>query len=376
MFSAGALSYSFADQVRDVQPVVDIILANSPTLFALIGDGPDAKSTKHEYLQDELSPYSDTVAATFETGHTTLTVADGTKFEINDILGFEAAAGAAFLEQVRVTNIVGNDLTVTRQYNSQAKVEVAINDIVKVVQRPWLENVVGGNDEAQDRVDAHNYTQIFTKFATVSRTQQQIRTHGVEDEINYQMQLRLQEMVLEFDRALISGMKHVGSATQPRTAGGIINEILNDATALKTGSIGTLEAGDIDLACEQILSASGMMPDILVCGPKVAAKISALDSSGVKIDRQDPATGRAVYGFRSAIPLGGLQKIVVVPQFPKDMALVSVSSKMAKNWLQRAKDEDATQKGQDGVSRKAVAELTFSFKNVAKCNKLLYGITI
>jgi len=369
-------TYSFADQVRDVQPVVDIILASSPTLFALIGDGPDAKSTKHEYLQDELAPVFDPVASTFATGDTTLVVTDGTKFEINDILGFEEDTGEAFLEQVRVTNVVGNNLTVSRQYNSQAKAEVAAADIVKIVQRPWLENVTGGNDEAQDRVDAYNYTQIFTKFATVSRTQQQVRTHSVDDEINYQMKLRLTEMVLEFDRALISGMKNVGSASQPRTVGGIVNEILNDSDALKEGSVGALAATDIDLACEQVLSASGLMPDILVCGPKVAAKISALDTSGVKIDRADPATGRAVFAFRSAIPLGNLQKIVVVPQFPKDMALVSVSSKMEKNWLQRAQDMDATLPGQDGFSRKAVAELTFSFKNVAKCNKLLYGITI
>jgi len=373
----GDTTYDFQDQVRDVSPVLDIIMKDSPTLFSLIGDSAeDAQSTKHEYLSDALNSYRDPVAGTFATGDTTLNVTDGTKFRVNDILGFEEDTGEAFLETIRVTDITGNVLTVTRQYNSLTKVQVAANDIVKIVSRPNVENTIGGVDEAQDRVDRYNYTEIFIKFAQVSATQQRVKTHGVGNELDHQVMLRLQEKLLQYERALIFGFKSAGSKTIPRTAGGILSEILSDSAALKKDVNGALAAADIDDAVEDILTASGLNPDIIVCHPKGAKKISAFDTSGIKVERSDPVTGRAVFAFQSSIPIGNLQRILVVPQFPKDMALVLNSSKIKRTWLRRLIDMDATQKGQDGFARKMVSELTFEFRNADVCHKLLYNFNL
>lgn len=370
-------TYSFQDQVRDVSPVVDLILKDMPVLFGMIGDGEAARSTKIEYLTDELAPFTDPVASNpFGTSDTTLTVTDGTKFRKDDVIGFEAATGEAFLETVQVTGIVGNNLTVTRQFNTQAKVSIPQGSIAKVVSRPNLENTVGGQDEARDRGRGFNYTEIFVKFATVSRSQMQSLTYGVDDELNYQVDLRLREMILQMERVLLFGHKTAGLATVPRTCGGILDEILNSGSSLKTDVNGALANTHIDDAVEQILSASGLMPNVAVCHPKMAKKISAFDQSGLRVERTDPVSGRAVYGFRSSIPWGSIQNIVVVPQFPKDMILLATTQKILKRYMQKPQDMDATQKGQDGFARKIVSELSFEFKNFEKVHKLLYNINL
>lgn len=371
-------TYAFQTMIRDLSPVIDIIIKNSPSLLSLIGTGPAARATKHEYLIDELNSYETTVGVTFGTSDITLTVGDGTIFRVNDILGFEEDTGEAFLETVRVTDINGNDLTVSRQYNGQSKVQVEVNDKVKMIQRPTVENAVGGQDEGKDRATAYNYTEIMTKYATISRTKQQVATYGLDvgDELNYQVDLRAKEMVLMMERGLMLGTKHAGTDTQPRTAGGIITEILQSGSALKKNVNGALGSTDIDDAVESILTASGLNPDTIVCHPKMARKISAFDTSGVQVMRGDPATGRAVFQFRSAIPVNGLQNIVINNQWPKDMVLVANTSKILTCWMQRPKDMDSTQPGQDGFSRKIVSEHTFEFKNFEKCHKLLYNCNL
>ncbi|PWG68053.1 phage major capsid protein, partial [Enterobacter mori] len=71
------------------------------------------------------------------------------------------------------------------------------------------------------RIVSFNYSQIFSRYASVSRTQQRVKTYGVSDELDYQVNLRLQEMVREINNTLILGRKYQGSAAQPRTTGGL-----------------------------------------------------------------------------------------------------------------------------------------------------------
>ncbi|WP_217582156.1 DUF5309 family protein, partial [Lysinibacillus sp. GbtcB16] len=86
--------------------------------------------------------------------------------------------------------------------------------------RPEGEDAFRKN-EINDRLVAHNFSQIFSRYASISRTQQQVNTHGVSNELNYQVDLRLKEMIREANNSLIYGRRNAGSPTQPRTTGGL-----------------------------------------------------------------------------------------------------------------------------------------------------------
>jgi hypothetical protein len=52
-----------------------------------------------------------------------------------------------------------------------------------------------------------NFTQIFSKVASVTGTQQTVRTHGIEDALAYQEQYQLGLIARELDRQLLRGFR-------------------------------------------------------------------------------------------------------------------------------------------------------------------------
>jgi len=81
----------------------------------------------------------------------------------------------------------------------------------------WANAALEGDDRPAtrftNRVRKSNYTQIFTAAVEVSGTQLAVRQIGLADELDYQKQERLRELVRELENCVING---VAPAATPR----------------------------------------------------------------------------------------------------------------------------------------------------------------
>ena len=114
------------------------------------------------------------------------------------------------LEVLRVVSVDENadKITVQRGYDGTTAEAITAGGELKVIARPRPEGEDAfRKNEINDRLVSHNFSQIFSRYASVSRTQQQVNTYGVSNELDYQVNLRLQEMIREANTSLIYGRR-------------------------------------------------------------------------------------------------------------------------------------------------------------------------
>lgn len=90
--------------------------------------------------------------------------------------------------------------------------------------------IEGGEFVADEgsRVPKSNYTELFRKKATVSGTLNAISVHGIGNELQNELSMRLAEMKQDVDRQLVIGTKSKGSKSKGARMAGIMNLIHED----------------------------------------------------------------------------------------------------------------------------------------------------
>lgn len=367
-----ATSYNFQQQVRQMQANVDLILQKAPVLFGLIGTGDGLTQTKFEWQNDYLNSDTGTAGSAALATDTTITLAAGEaqKFTVNALV-------QNGLEVLRVTAVDegANTITVARGYDATTPEAIEVNAELKIISRPRPEGEdTFRKNEINDRLVSFNFSQIFSRYAAVSRTQQQINTYGVEDELDYQVNLRLQEMVREMNNALIYGRKYVGSAAQPRSTGGLFAFANEQGSFNKAFSGAEIDAKGLNDAVEAVFTRGGAVNTIL-CAPNVARQITKLGGNTIQTTRQDTATGHQILSFVSDLPGGAISSVVVDQNMPKDRALLLDVDKVKARYLTPVYDQDATLPGGDYFSRVIRGEMGFEIKNAKESIAVLSGIS-
>lgn len=367
-----ALSYDFKDQVRQLQANVDVILTKAPVLFGLVGTGDTLSQTKFEWMNDYLNSDTAVAASAVDAVSTTVALAEGDarKFAVNALVqnGLEVL-------QVTAVDEVANTITVTRGFDATTPEEIAAGAELKIISRPRPEGEdTFRKNEVNDRLVSFNYSQIFSRYASVSRTQQAIQTYGVEDELNYQVNLRLQEMIREMNNALIYGRKYAGSQSQPRTTGGIFAFAGEQGSFKQDFGGNEISAKGLNDAVEAVFTRGGTVNTIL-CAPNVARQITKLGGDTIRTTRQDDAVGYRILSFVSDLPGGAITNVVVDLNMPKDRALLLNVDNIKTRYLTPTYDEDATLPGGDYVSRVIRAELGFEIKNAKESVAVLSNIS-
>lgn len=369
---AVANTYNFQQQVRQMQANVDLILTRAPVLFGLIGTGDALTQTKFEWQNDYLN--SDTgivkTAAAADATELVLETGEARKFTENALV-------QNGLEVLRVVSVdeLANKITVQRGFDTTIPEAITAKSELKVIARPRPEGEdTFRKNEINDRLVSFNFSQIFSKYASVSRTQQQVNTYGVEDELDYQVNLRLQELIREANNSLIYGRKYIGSGQQPRSTGGLF------AFANEQGShvqkLGGKEIDDKSLndAVEQVFVRGGSANTIL-CAPNVARQITKLGGDTVRTTREDTAAGYQILSFVSDLPGGAISSVVVDQNLPKDRALLLDTNNIKARYLTPIYDQDATLPGGDYFSRVIRGELGFEIKNAKESIAVLSEIS-
>ncbi|WP_332606864.1 SU10 major capsid protein [Bacillus spizizenii] len=367
-----ATSYEFQQQVRQMQANVDLILTKAPVLFGLIGTGEGLTQTKFEWQNDYLNSDTGVAKAAAAADATTVELAEGDARKFT-----ENALVQNGLEVFRVTAVdeATDTITVQRGYDATTPEAIEADGELKVISRPRPEGEdVFRKNEINDRIVSFNYSQIFSRYASVSRTQQRVKTYGVSDELDYQVNLRLQEMVREINNTLILGRKYQGSAAQPRTTGGLFAFAQEQGSKSQDFGGKEITAKGLNDAVEETFKRGGRVNTIL-CAPNISRQITKLAGDTIRTTRGEGQVGYQIMSFMSDLPGGAVSQVVVDQNMPKDRALLLDLDNIKARYLTPVYDQDATPNGADYFSRVIRGELGFEIKNAKESVAVLSGIS-
>ncbi|NLW83832.1 MAG: DUF5309 domain-containing protein [Phycisphaerae bacterium] len=328
-YSAGATLPEIAEDVSDL---ISIVSPYETPLLDVLGDGlRAATSTHHEWLEDELLPNKDAISDDMisdPTGATQFSVANGLRFRAGDQI---QAKGAK--ELMLVTHVAGNALTVVRGYAGTTPEAIDDGDTLNILGNAALEG--GDRPEARftHRARKSNWTQIFTAAVEVSGTDMAANQLGLADEMDYQKQERLRELLRDLENTVINGgmptANPQGSATARRTMRGIIAHLASNVFA--AGASG-FPAGDgldeekINYVLRRIWENSSGNVDLIVVGGYQKRKINAFLSAHRGYSAKDTAYRDMVSLYESDF---GVCRIVTTRWMPQDAVLLLDSSRLS-----------------------------------------------
>lgn len=229
---------------EDVSDVIGIVSPWETPLLDYLGDAKrPAMSTVHEWIEDTLLPNTDSLnQSTFTPdaqNATSLTVVNGARFQIGDLVRPDQSN-----EVMQVTAIAANVLTVVRGYGGTTKAALTNGRKFFILGNAALEGADASAARFTSRTRKQNYTQIFAATVEVSGSMQATRQYGVGDELDYQKQERMRELLRDLESCIINGTApastQVGSSTVRRSMNGIIRQI---ATNVFTPSVNGFPAG-------------------------------------------------------------------------------------------------------------------------------------
>ena len=369
------MSYELKNVVRDLTDELSMVIQRQPTLISLIPHAaPDqyARSSKHEWLEEIMSPEVDTLAADVTADATTITVTNGKKFQVGMVLTFEGSD-----EVVKVTAVSENTLTVKRGYGETTPEVHSAGTEVKIIARPRDEGTLPGDDNPGELPGAEwNQTQIFDITVRVTRTSQETEQYGIDDLITYRVRQGLQIISRRMNNAIIFGrrVKRV-EKVEPGMMGGILYFLKQPGGNVVNGAGADLNQKLLNDAIEEVFKDGGS-PNVLVCNTTQARKISAFNANNIIIQREDQTAGNFVARFVSDLPAEVITTIVVDPNFPKDKIAILDTSKLRLVPLRGStvKDFDATPNGADFIARRILGEYTLEVKNAKQGHGLIENL--
>lgn len=193
-------------------------------------DGPYEKDRGCRRVSsvDTLLPNTDSVNQTTFTPNaqdaTAITVANGARFQVGD----QVRPGNVS-EVMLVTAVAANVLTVVRRYGGTAASNLSNGLKLTILGNAALEGADAAAARYTNRVRRQNWTQIFSATVEVTGTMQAVRHHAVRDELDYQKQERLRELLRDLENCVINGTApasgQTGSGTTRRSMNGIVRQI-------------------------------------------------------------------------------------------------------------------------------------------------------
>jgi hypothetical protein len=328
-YSAGTTLPELAEDVSDLIGIISPY--ETPLLDALGDPMREAKSTHHEWLEDELLPNKDAInddSFTDPAADTDFVVEHGSRFRAGDQIQVEGSE-----ELMLVTAINGDTLTVVRGYAGTTAENLADNQVINILGNASLEGADKPGARFTNRARCGNYTQIFTATVEVSGTDMASSQLGLADEMDYQKQERLRELIRDLENTVINGGQPTGSpegsGSVRRTMKGIIQHL--STNAFHTGDSG-LPAGDelneakINYVLRRIWENSNGNVDLIVAGGVQKRKINSFTSGSRTFGPTDTTFTDMVSIYESDF---GICRIITTRWVPQDAVLFLDSSRIS-----------------------------------------------
>jgi hypothetical protein len=325
-YSAGTTLPELAEDVSDLIGIVSPY--ETPLLDALGDPMREATSTHHEWLEDELLPNKDAINDSTYTNpsqDTDFVVDHGSRFRIGDQIQVEGSE-----ELMLVTNVNSNTLTVVRGYAGTTAEALADNKVINILGNAALEGADKPGARFTTRVRRGNYTQIFTAVVEVSGTDIAASQLGLADEMDYEKQERLRELLRDLENTVINGGQPTsnpeGSSSVRRTMKGIIRHL--SSNIFHTGDSGFPTGTDLDEAkinyvLRKIWESSSGNADLIVVGGFQKRKINAFCADSRTYGANDTTFTNMVSIYESDF---GVCRIITSRWMPQDAAMFLDSS--------------------------------------------------
>ncbi|MGB7582933.1 MAG: DUF5309 family protein [Sedimentisphaerales bacterium] len=328
-YSAGT---SLPELAEDVADLIGIVSPYETPLLDALGDPlREATSIHHEWLEDELLPNKDAVNDSTFTDpdiDTQFVVDNGSRFRVGDQIQIEGSR-----ELMLVVGVNGNTLTVTRGYGGTLPDNLADNQVINILGNAALEGDDKPGTRFTNRSRRGNYTQIFTATVEVSGTDIAASHLGLADEMDYQKQERLRELIRDLENTVINGGQPTsspqGGDTARRTMKGVVQHLATNV--FRTGDSGfpmgaDLDEAKINYALREIWASSSGNVDLIVVGGFQKRKINSFVSSSRSYAAGDTKFTDLVNVYESDF---GVCRIVTTRWLPQDTVLLLDSSRIA-----------------------------------------------
>ncbi|MBM4102609.1 MAG: hypothetical protein FJ263_00960 [Planctomycetes bacterium] len=327
-YSAGV---NLPELAEDVSDLIGIISPYETPLLDALGDPMRAAhSTYHQWLEDELLPNKDSIdddSIVNPTTDTQFDVAYGSRFRIGDQIQVEGSR-----ELMLVTNVSGNTLTVVRGYAGTTPQALVDLQTVNILGNAALEGADKPAVRFTTRSRKSNYTQIFTAAVEVSGTDLAANQLGLADELDYQKQERLREMLRDLENTVINGGQPTanpqGSDAVRRTMKGIIPHLATHAFSVGQSGFPTgadLDETKINYVLRKIWENSNSHIDLIVVNGYQKRKINAFLSGSRSYGADDTTYRDMVSLYQSDF---GVCRIIATRWIPQDMVLLLDSSRI------------------------------------------------
>jgi hypothetical protein len=216
-----------------------------------------------------------------------------------------------------------------------------------------------------------SYTQIFSKMAKVSRSQNSADHAGTDKELNYQVTKRMKEIMTDVEKALFTGTGNSGASGTARRLKGALSWI---TTNVETGTGTGTEVLTQDMYNDslQAIWSSGGRPDATYVNAFQKRKVSGfanVDRTKYVEDGEKKLTN-TVMEYESDF---GIQKIVLNPFMDTDKVLI-VTSDLWKLAVYRDSEKIDYPSLGSYVAKVVEAELTLEARNQAGNGKIT-GLT-
>ncbi len=326
-YSAGTTLPELAEDISDL---IGIVSPFETPLLDAIGDPlREAISPHHEWLEDSLLPNKDVINNTFvdPLGDTSFDVENGDRFRVGDQVQAEG-----FSELMLVTGISDDTLTVTRGYAGTSPEELSDGLVINILGNAALEGGERPQARFTNRTRNGNYTQIFTAAVEVSGTDMASSQLGLADEMDYQKQERLRELLRDLENTVINGGLRAtdpqGSSTVRRTMKGIIQHL--STNTFNTGDTGFPSGEDLDeekvnFVLKKIWENSNGNVDLILTGGSQKRKINGFASSNRTFAAEDTTFTNMINVYESDF---GICRVVTTRWMPQDAVLFLDSSRI------------------------------------------------
>jgi hypothetical protein len=328
-YSAGSALPELAEDVSDL---IGIISPYETPLLDAVGDPMrEATSTHHEWLEDELLPNKDAInddTYTDPSADTDFVVDNGSRFRVGDQIQVEGSE-----ELMLVTSINGDTLTVIRGYAGTTPENLADNQAINILGNAALEGADKPSTRFTNRTRCGNYTQIFTAAVEVSGSDMAANQLGLADEMDYQKQERLRELLRDLESTVINGGRPTsnpeGSGSVRRSMKGIVQHL--STNVFHTGDSGFPSGSDLDetkinYVLRKIWENSNGNVDLIAVGGFQKRKINAFTASNRSYTAGDTTFTDMINIYESDF---GVCRVITTRWIPQDAALLLDSSRIS-----------------------------------------------
>ncbi len=377
-YSAGA---ALPEKAEDVSDLVGIVSPYETPLLEALGDpARPARATIHEWLEDTLLPNTDIIydiTWTNPTTDTTFNVANASRFRVGDQIQADQSSEVMLVTDV---NVGTNTLTVVRGYGGTTASALADCKPLRILGNASLEGDDASAARFTNRTRLANYTQIFASTVEVSGSELAVRQLGVADELDYQKQSRLRELVRDLENCVINGAAPTanpqGSATVRRTMKGIFGWISSNKFTPGTGGFpsGTaLSEEQLNTALRAIWQNSNGQVDLIVVNGKQKRAINGFIGANRRFSEESGTYKDMVSVYESDY---GVCRVILSRWVPPGNVLLLDSSRIEVLPLAgRSFHYRPLATTGDRESGQVIGEYTLEFRNEA-AHGLIRGLAV